>query len=244
MNIYNFIDSKLALFTKTDHKIYEYIKQSPDNFSKDSISEISNSYNLSKSALTRFSQKLGFSGYNEFQFFLKQNEPSSNKEDEESLAKSISNLLLHTEEIISDNTLESFINKLRHARITYILGYSVTRLASDGLGMILNFLAKILASNPNLDNLPEHHTSEDVVIIYSSLSGEVYKNYISNLSESTSHRPYLILITTNPKHPLRHHFNEVILLPSFNIARADSVTHELFTYLFFNELVAQKLLKE
>lgn len=242
MNIYNFIDSKLALFTKTDHKIYDFIKENPTKFTQDSISEISSNFNLSKSALTRFSQKLGFSGYNEFQFFLKQNEVSPNSE-KDSLAKSIGELLLHTEEALSEQILDDFILKLRQARITYILGYSVTRLASDGLGMILNILAKILTSNPNLDNLPEHHTAEDVIIIYSSLSGDVYRNYLSNLSKDTHQRPYLILVTTNPKHPLRQQFNQILLLPSINPDRVDSITHELFVYLFFNEIIAQKLLK-
>lgn len=241
MNIIDFMESKKLSFTKTDSKIYDNILKNHDTFSNASISDISSHFNISKSALTRFSQKMGFSGYNEFQFFLKQNALTTKKDNRTSLAHSISDLLIYTENQVSDEMLQTFISTLSKARITYILGYSVTRLASDGLGMILNFVANILAATPNLDNLPDHHTSDDVVIIYSSLSGDVYKNYISNLSDDPNQRPFLILITTNPKHPLRHYFNDIIVLPSISPTNEHFLTHELFTYLFFNQLLVQKL---
>ena len=70
MNLFEHMDAMASSFTKTDHYIYTQCKKFTTDFAEDSITMITQNHNISQPALTRFAKKLGFSGFNEFQFAL------------------------------------------------------------------------------------------------------------------------------------------------------------------------------
>ena len=55
-------------------------------------------------------------------------------------------------------------------------------------------------------------------------------------------KPYMLLVTTNSKHPLRHNFDEVIALPTANVATSNrTVLADTFAFLMFNDVLASLL---
>ena len=72
MNIFELMDSKVSSFSKTDKAIYEQIKKFPEEFANSSLNVLCDSGSFTKSAMTRFAQKLGFAGYTEFQYQFQQ----------------------------------------------------------------------------------------------------------------------------------------------------------------------------
>ncbi|MFD4820509.1 MurR/RpiR family transcriptional regulator [Peribacillus butanolivorans] len=78
------IECSMSKFTKTEEELAKYILQRPDEVSQLTISQIAKNLHISPATITRFCQKLAFSGFNEFRHELKrfvdlQNTPISMK---------------------------------------------------------------------------------------------------------------------------------------------------------------------
>ena len=66
MTIFETIEHQKRRFTKNDYKIYNYIKKFPSAIVDNSTADIIKTLEISQPAYTRFAQKLGFNGINEF----------------------------------------------------------------------------------------------------------------------------------------------------------------------------------
>ena len=70
MNIFEQADLARSKFTETDEEIYNSLIKLPDVFSENSITKASELCGCSAAALTRFTKKIGFNGFKEFQYKL------------------------------------------------------------------------------------------------------------------------------------------------------------------------------
>ena len=78
------IECNMSKFTKTEEELARYILQKPNEVSQLTISQIAKKIHISPATITRFCQKLTFSGFNEFRHELKRfvdlkNKPTSMK---------------------------------------------------------------------------------------------------------------------------------------------------------------------
>lgn len=65
------IECSMDKFTKTEEELANYILQRPEEVSQLTISQIAKKLHISPATITRFCQKLAFSGFNEFRHELK-----------------------------------------------------------------------------------------------------------------------------------------------------------------------------
>ncbi|MFS0762417.1 MurR/RpiR family transcriptional regulator [Peribacillus phoenicis] len=65
------IECSMDKFTKTEEELAHYILQRPEEVSQLTISQIAKKLHISPATITRFCQKLAFSGFNEFRHELK-----------------------------------------------------------------------------------------------------------------------------------------------------------------------------
>lgn len=65
------IECSMDKFTKTEEELAQYILQRPEEVSQLTISQIAKKLHISPATITRFCQKLAFSGFNEFRHELK-----------------------------------------------------------------------------------------------------------------------------------------------------------------------------
>ena len=99
MNTIELMDGSVSSFSKTDRAIYEAIRKFPDTFATSSVTQLSLSAGFSKPALTRFAQRLGFSGFVEFQFqFAQDLEQARARTDAPTSAEVYGSLLKAVEE--------------------------------------------------------------------------------------------------------------------------------------------------
>ena len=68
MNILEKMQLASIHFTKTDMQIYDYIVGHPSETVHFNIQEIANEVHVSKSAMLRFTQRIGYSGFSEFKY--------------------------------------------------------------------------------------------------------------------------------------------------------------------------------
>lgn len=243
MNIFELMDMRTSSFSKTDRRIYEAIKKFPEQFADLSITEICEISGFSKPALSRFAKKLDFGGYAEFQYQFSQE--LKNRETEAvstSNAEVYSRLLKEVEQSVSTKMISDLIERMKKSRQVMIFGTNLSRLPAEMLHMSLQFEKEICAVMPPNDVPPFIHCKKDMYVIFSALSGDSHQSLMKELRKAADDKPYLVLITTNSKHPLRHNFDQVIALPSVSLASGNQIVYsDTFAFMMFNELILQHL---
>ncbi len=242
MNTIELMDGSVSSFSKTDRAIYEAIRKFPDMFATGSVTEIANGGGFSKPALTRFAQRLGFGGFVEFQYqFAQDLEERRQRSDAPTNAEVYGGVLKLVEERLDPGQLSSLIDRMRSSRHVYLMGYNLSRIPAEELNIALQFDPSIQASYPQVD-VSQRFTSDDLLIVYSAVSGDSFKGLMHEFKIGRNTKPYMLLVTTNSKHPLRHSFDEIIALPTANVATSDrTVLADTFAFLMFNDVLASLL---
>ena len=247
MNLFELMDSKVSSFSKNDRAIYEGIRKFPDRFAYDSITELSDHAGFTKSALTRFAQKLGFAGFVEFQYQFQQDiRTYQDAEKKESHADIYARVLKQTAETVSEETVGNLVERMEKAEHVYILGSNLSRLPAEELLIATHFNSRISAQKPAPDLMPHRFSRNDMIIIYSALSGVSHQDMLRSIRKTEDGKPYLVLITTNGKHSLRHNFDEVIVLPTASLtdSTGKTILSDTFAFLMFNDIVTSYMGKE
>ena len=134
---------------------------------------------------------------------------------------------------------------MKSSRKVILMGANLSRLPAEELLVALSLNDEICSMMPQTDLMPFHYSENDMVIIYSAISGNSYQDYLRNFRKENAIKPYLVLITTNSKHPLRHNFDEVFCLPTLPLAgTTNTVLSDTFSFLMFNDVIAQEMNKE
>lgn len=242
MNTIELMDGSVSSFSKTDRAIYEAIRKFPDMFATSSVTEIANGGGFSKPALTRFAQRLGFGGFVEFQYqFAQDLEERRQRSDAPTSAEVYGGLLKLVEERVDRRQLATLIDRMRASRHVYLMGYNLSRIPAEELNIALQFDSSIHASYPQVD-VSQHFAPDDLLIVYSAVGGDSHKGLLREFKIGRNTRPYMVLVTTNSRHPLRRNFDEVIALPTATVATSDrTVLADTFAFLMFNDLLTSLL---
>ena len=242
MNIITRMDSLVASYTATDRRIYEAIKKFPDRFASDSIRNLVQYLGISQPALTRFAKKLGFSGFLEFQYQFRQ-DYSAVKTDKtpEKRSEFFSQYLQNTENSLDPAVLHTLGQRIYNARMTYFTGYSIAGLPARYIGGFSSLGMLVSGVYVAPDDLPLGFAGDEVLLIYSAIAGDRFRTYLSMLSRM-EHKPYIVMITMNAKHPLRKYADQLIILPEAGIISDNtSAMPETMEFLMFTDLLIQQI---
>lgn len=244
MNVFELMDSKASSFSKTDRAIYESIKKFPAEYSRNSITAICEAGSFTKSALTRFAQKLGYAGFVEFQFQFQQDLKSLDHASQAADPADVyGRVLKQVSETADHDKMRALIERMRRSKRVFIFGYNLSRLPAEELLITLTFEKDIPSIIPPVDITPYNYNKDDMIVVYSALSGSSYTSLMQNIRRQGENRPYMVLITVNAKHPLRHNFNEVFVLPTSSMTDTPgrTVLADTFAFLMFNDIFSSLL---
>lgn len=168
------INQNYAYLNSNDLAIISYLLNNKKYVSSLSIQKLSLACHVSNSSIVRLTQKLGFSGYSEFKYFLK-NENKRVSLTYESNLNLLTQDINETIKLISQTDLEPTIQALKYAK--RIFGYgtgwgeknAINELTRNFMscGIFIIPLPSITELNWNIDSM----TSDDL-IIFISYSGE------------------------------------------------------------------------
>jgi len=233
-------------FSKTERTIYEDFRKFSKHFAATPLQELARNFDYSQASLTRFAQKLGFSGFQEFQFALQHDLAESGGEVKISKADQFGKYLKQVEDGISPEQINSLAKKLLHADTVYLAGAAGSAFPVQRLRSHLRMMGKH-TDEFNNENLFEYLTqmqSQDVVMIFSVYHG-TYRDSLKMLEKLESKKPYLVLVTYSDRHPLRSYFDEIVVIPTNKSARGrDLSTSEAFGYFMFVSILIDALMEE
>lgn len=242
MNLFEHMDALAHTFTKTDHYIYTKCKKFTSLFAEGSIAEITKNDDISQAALTRFAKKLGFNGFNEFQFALAMQIKEGTIEGKEKTpAHSYAETLIETEKTLTDKVLQPILNKLKMCNDIYTSGIHMSSLPARYLDYYFKISCNYHSEFLSIDSFPSSFKNNSILFLFSVESGTYFQTRYKE-REKEENIPYIVLITLNPKHPLRKKVNHTIVLPHTKMVDSDrNVLPETLSFLMFIDVLTRKL---
>ncbi len=218
-------------FTKSERAIKNYILKNLDKVVSYTIIEIAEFSNVSKSAILRFCQKIGYAGYSEFKYDLSKFLLSGNLknlEDQPShdiILDTYQHCLETLKETISTTTLTSISKKILKAHKIKIFGVHETGLSANYLQFRLMALGIDSESVTNTHTfMNKANSSKKDLNIFLSLSGTT-KNIIEAIQISHQANSFTILITQNDKIAYKDQLDDFLLFPTTS---SSLVEHQIF----------------
>lgn len=242
MNIYELVETKTGGFTKTDRIIYEKFKKQPDVFAEKSYTELVDVTGVSAAALTRFAKKIGFAGFNEFQFQLSSELRSMDSNPEEKTAAAVyGEYLIQTENLLDEEEMKELAENILKAEKVYLWGFNASSIPAKFMWISLKSRYHLDAHNPDYDFIFESLQDNNQIVIYSVASGEYYHSILMNLRKRNKN-PKITLVTMNPKHSLRRYCDQVIVLPSAGKTKnTDTAVTENMIFMMFNSALLEEI---
>ncbi|MBC8590133.1 MurR/RpiR family transcriptional regulator [Wansuia hejianensis] len=164
--------------TDLEKKIVEYIINNPKSIQDLPASEIANILYVSKTSIINLSKKLGFEGYSELRYYVKNYLKGQEKDKKdltyEGILENINIEVSKTISLQNEDNINKIIDKILSSRVVYI----VARGASGPIGSLLSSrlammnIRAILIGDPNIIDVLGDSLSPDETIIVLSLSGE------------------------------------------------------------------------
>ena len=238
MNMFSLMESKKDSFSKTDRLIYNSVNKFPDEFASASINHIIEHRGFSQPSLTRFAKKLGFSGFNEFQYqfrrdLLEKPSPQSAK----SRAESYADELRLSDQVLTDALLDDVAERIMNSTQSYFYGTSLSRMPAEFLAESLRILGVRNVQALPADAYAIPFLSSDLFLCFSAHSGHYCAEAVTAMAKAEN-KPYSILVTMNPKHPLRSKFDQVIVFPEApSSGNARMILNDTMAFMMFIDRV-------
>lgn len=222
MNMIQKMKALSGTFTKTDEKIYNYIMENPTQVVHRNIYELAKITGISRSAILRFSKKIGYSGFSEFKYdfsrfvhsgSLKKAEPEQNTSVDiiDIYQKTINQM----KETLDEKKLHLLVDHIVPCRRLKIFGINRTGHSAKQLRQRLHKIAFDGEAVTDFILIPEianQGTSEDVHIYFSTM-GET-EIIMEGIQLSKENGAYTVLITMNETSKMIKYTDLYILLPS------------------------------
>lgn len=241
------IEANYENLSPTDKNIADFFISNKEklDFSAD---KISSTLYVSKSALTRFSKKIGFEGYREFISFY--NEELNNRIDHKfnSLTQKVlftyQEIVEKSYSLIDEEQINRVIKLITDAKKVYVYGVGNSGLSAQEFKMRFMRIGLDVEAltDVHLMNMNEVLISKDNLLIALSISGYPLKPYII---DAKGRGAKVIALTTNMLNYLKQFSNEIIMCPSVeNLDVGNIITPQLPFLLILDVIYAFYLSKD
>ena len=217
------IQSYYDELTKTDKEIAVYIINNPRDVATQTLEEMARKTDSSKSAMSRFAQRIGYNGYTEFRyemarFLVSHNNASENKEERdpvETITKTYSDYILKLAEVLDRSQIERIANVFAQNNNIKILGinrsYNSACQMKDRLTRIgfTNIFSE--GDQAVIGDYLAAAKKDDVFVIFSTTDNTKY--YTSRMKEVAEKGAKVIFLTANPSLPFRKLCYEYVVVP-------------------------------
>lgn len=205
-------------FTKSEHKIYNYIVSNTDQVLYHSLTELSELSGVAEATVLRFFRKLGFKGFQDFKFSLAQEvsvNPTNDESDETYIEKIKNNMVQAIEssyEILELKSLQAAIDIIDHSYDVVIFGVGSSGIAGQDMENRLMRIGKHanVITDPHAQVMRATTMSKGTVVIAISLTGST-KDIVDSVKIAKKNNATIIALTNYIKSPLTKYSDHVLL---------------------------------
>jgi len=204
-------------YTKSDHKIYDYIQTNSQEVLYHSLTELSEASGVAEATVLRFFRKLGFKGFQDFKFLFAQEVSSLTVHDHEDtyIEKIKNNIVQAIEdsyEIIDIDTLQKCIDEIDRSNDVVVFGVGSSGVAA------LDMHTRLMRIGKHVNVITDSHfmvmrassMNTNTVVIAISLTGGT-KDIVDTVQIAKEKKAKVIALTNYVKSPLTKYADHVLL---------------------------------
>ena len=234
------IDGMSNQFTKTDWKIVQFMKNSPQEFLAGSAQNLATKINVSDASIVQFAKKVGFSGLSELKYTLQ------NELDKEStiISHNAYTLLMQDYNILTEalfkmikpDHIDILRKQMLKAKRIYIVGLdqnrNVAELATNKF-TLLGMDVQAITTRDALKFRASLATHEELFLII-TFSGNRH-SLAEALGEIIQNDSFIALISNYEKSICSAYADIVFLIPkTSSLENNDTITREIFILMLFD----------
>ena len=209
--------------TKTDKEIAIHIINNPRDVATQTLDELAKITSTSKSALSRFAQRIGYTGFTEFKYemarFLVSNISSSEEGEEHDpirmITKTYSDYILKMGETVDSKQIERIADLFASAENVMIFGINRSANSARQMKQRLTRIGFTNVSSEDdqavIGDYLANATAKDTYFIFSTTDNT--KFFTSRLKEYKNSKCRIIFITANPSLPFKKQCSEYVVVP-------------------------------
>lgn len=229
--------------SKNERKAAEYLLQYPHDIQRRTSEAIAREADISRSALIRLCQKLGYQGFAEFKYACT-HEPAQSSEDNITALLHYEHAIQQIRQMVTVQQVESLGRTVAHARRVLCLGHlhsgmsaqqMAFRLTRSGVDSMALNDCTLMESYENIVN------DSDVVLIFSLSGAEMYEAIAEEYRKRHAH---VVLFTMTPTSPLTKKVDEFLALPYVTHEPSSYLMDDAITFFLMIELVIEAVQKE
>ncbi|AMM95643.1 hypothetical protein UP17_20555 [Peribacillus simplex] len=246
------IECSMDKFTKTEEELANYILQRPEEVSQFTISQIAKKLHISPATITRFCQKLAFSGFNEFRHELKRfvdlrNAPKNMKNIKQvdyfaKLYRDHLGIIDNTFHITTYDNIQKAVSFLTQANRIHVYGIGSSGIAAQ------EFKSKFFRIGLTVEAISDPHQSmmdaalsnENSVVIGISISGTT-KEVISAVKIAKKQGSRILVFTGDKNSELSQLGDISLLVTSKNSMHMGQNISPLLPLLLLFDLIYTEL---
>lgn len=216
MNPFEIMELKKKSFTKKEYVIYELMLTHVDSVIRDSMTTLAETFKVSQPTITRFCQKLGYDGFNEFKFDVYRHQKEvlvHGQDNSTSLLELYSSLIMQIDLALPRQKGLEIAEKITKAKHVYVTGTHKSFLSAKMLQYNL-FKLSIPAIPIQADERQElkHVVSKDDLLVVFSTEGDSCKEMLDEYVKSQTIQT--MLITMNDKTMYKNKVDTFVWLPN------------------------------
>jgi len=245
MNPYEKIELKKDSFTKKEMIIYNILQKNPDLILRGSITSLSKDYKVSQSTITRFCQKIGYDGFNEFKFDVFRAEKQGyDNENNLTVIESYCQLLHILEENINYKLLNKVATDIVKADTIYVTGVHKSSLPAQMMKYNLFKVNKkvIYLQSDEIQELSHIITKQDLLIVFTNQgNGLTIKNQFQEDKEKIDFN--LTFITMNNKLKAKKYCDNFVWLPSPSNQHFERYLESQIVFFIYVDILTSQIAK-
>lgn len=208
-------------FTKSEHKLYAYIKIHMETVMYNSLTELSEVCGVGEATILRFCRKVGFSGYQDFKLAVAQelsivSQLSHRSEDTymERIRVNLKQVIDDTYEVINQDALQEAIAMIKKCEDIVVYGVGHSGITAFDLQSRLLRIGKNVqvVADPHFQMMRSCTVNENTLVIAISLSGST-KDIVDAVKKAKEKNAKVVTITNYVRSPLTK-ISDTVLLTS------------------------------
>ena len=222
MPVQNILDEMSVFefaFTKSERKLYEYLKKHINDIIYMSVTELAENIDIGESTILRFCRKVGHKGYQDFKLSIAQNigtvqesEISHDKSLNQIVADSLISAINKSSKLINKQDLDEVVSMINNAKRVLFFG-----VGSSGVAAI-EAKHRFMRIGRKYDAFTDSHfmmmissalEKGDLVVAF-TLSGGT-KDTVDACRVAKEHGTQVIAVTSYLKSPITKHADKVLL---------------------------------
>ena len=245
LNPFEKIELKKNSFTKKELIVYNILQKNPDLILRGSLSSLSEDYNVSQPTITRFCQKIGYTGFNDFKYdvFRYEKQGSHDVKNNSTTIDEYCNLLHILDESIHTKQLNKFAKDIIKAKTIYICGYHKSSLPAKMLQYNLFKIHKvsIFISIDEAHDLDQILTPDYMLILITNNGNLLKRFHFKDLKSKNNFN--LSIITMNDKISIKKYCNNYIWLPSSSNQNLKHYLENQIVFFIYIDILTSTLTK-